>query len=144
LRKNTYFPLFIPNLLPEGMEILQGYILRFAESKEIWEARVDFGFKDDAEPLISTSARPIFSKPYPIWPVVTYPEKDPEEIILDDEFIVKMPEKVGFTPEYGVMIYSDRGYTLQWIGNEILYTLFMEYEKLRNDVESVGNSLVEI
>ncbi|MCL4261464.1 MAG: hypothetical protein KJZ52_12645, partial [Anaerolineales bacterium] len=87
--------------------------------------------------------RPIFARPYPVWPVLTYPKKEPPEIILDDEYIIRKPDKVVFTPEQGIMLPTDQGYTLQWIKRDVLYTIFMEYEGWRDNVESVGKSLVE-
>ncbi|MEB2334785.1 MAG: hypothetical protein OZ914_10810 [Anaerolineaceae bacterium] len=143
LRNNIDFRIFVLGSLPHKMTFLHGYVLRFAGSGEVWEARLDFGFENNREPLISLSARPIFARPYPVWPVLTYPKKEPPEIILDDEYIIRKPNKVVFTPEQGIMLPTDQGYTLQWIKRDVLYTIFMEYEGWRDNVESVGKSLVE-
>lgn len=143
LRGNIDFRIFIPGSLPHKMTFLQGYILRFAGSGEVWEARLDFGFEDNREPLISLSARPIFARPYPVWPVLSYPQKEVGEFIFDDEYIVKKPEKVSFTPRRGIMLPTDKGYTLQWIKKDVMYTMFMEYDGWRGKAENVGKSLVE-
>lgn len=143
LKDDIDFHLFIPGSLPHKMIFLQGYVIRFAGSGKIWEARLDFGFDDKQEPLVSISARPVFERPYPIWPVLTYPKKDAGEVILDDEYFLNKPEKVAFTPKKGVLLPTDQGYTLQWIKKDVLYTMFMEYEGWRSEAESVGKSLVE-
>ncbi len=143
LQDNVNFRLFILGSLPHKMKFLQGYVLRFAGTGEVWETRLDFGFEGSREPLISLSARPIFARPYPVWPILTYPKKEAGEVILDEEYIVTKPEKVAFTPKRGVMLPTDQGYTLQWIMKDVLYTMFMEYEEWRGNAESVGKSLVE-
>lgn len=143
LKDNVNFRLFILGSLPHKMKFLQGYVLRFAGTGEVWETRLDFGFEGNREPLISLSARPIFARPYPVWPILTYPKKEAGEVILDEEYIVIKPEKVDFTPKRGVMLPTDQGYTLQWIKKDVLYTMFMEYEEWRGNAESVGKSLVE-
>lgn len=144
LSENVAFPLFVPSLLPDKMIFLQGYVLRFAGSAEVWEARSDYGFEDEREPLISLSARPIFAQPFPVWPVLTYPTKQMGQVILEEEYRVEMPKKVTFTPRPGIMLPSERGYMLQWIQENTLYTLFMEYEEWRGMIESVCKSLIEI
>lgn len=143
LKDNIDFRIFVPGSLPHRMTFLQGYVLRFAGTGEVWEARLDFGFEDNREPLISLSARPIFARPYPVWPILTYPKKEAGDYILDDEYIVKKPEKVVFTPRRGIMLPTDRGFMMQWIKKDVLYTMFMEYDGWRGKSESVGKSLVE-
>jgi hypothetical protein len=143
LLDNIDFNTFVPGSLPDKMAYLQGYVLSFAGSGEVWEARLDFGFEDNREPLISVSARPIFARPYPVWPVLTFPKKEADDVILDEEYVVNNPEKIKFTPEQGVMLPTERGYTLQWIKKDVLYTMFMEYDGWRDIPEKVGESLVE-
>lgn len=143
LKTSIDFRLFVPGSLPHKMTFLQGYVVRFAGSGEVWEARLDFGFEDNQESLISLSARPIFAQPYPVWPVLAYPKKDAGDFILDDEYVVKKPEKVVYTPKRGIMIPTEQGYTLQWIKKNILYTMFMEYDGWHDNPEKVGGSLVE-
>lgn len=143
LKDNINFHLFVPGSLPHKMKFLQGYIIRFAGSGEVWEARIDFGFEDNQEPLVSLSARPIFARPYPVWSILTYPQKDEGDYILDKEYVVKKPEKVAFTPKRGVMLPTDQGFMLQWIKKNVLYTMFMEYDGWRGKSETVGKSLVE-
>jgi hypothetical protein len=143
LKDNIDFHLFVPGSLPHKMTFLQGYIIRFAGSGEVWEARIDFGFEEDREPLVTLSARPIFARPYPVWPVLTYPKKEAGDYILDEEYVVKKPEKVAFTPKRGVMLPTDQGFMMQWIKKDVLYSMFMEYDGWRGKAEAVGKSLVE-
>jgi hypothetical protein len=143
LRENINFRLFVPGSLPNKMTFLQGYVLRFVGSGDVWEARLDFGFEGNQDPLVSLSARPIFARPYPVWPVLSYPQKKADDLILDEEYVVKKPEKVAFTPSRGIMLPTDHGYTLQWIKKDVMYTMFVEYEGWRDKAEIVGKSLVE-
>lgn len=143
IKDSINFRLFIPGSLPHKMIFLQGYVLKFAHSGEVWEARLDFGFEDSREPLISLSARPIFPRPYPVWSVLAIPKKEVGEYILDTEYVIRKPEKVAFTPKRGVMLPTEQGYTLQWIKKGVLYTMFMEYDGWRGNPENVGRSLVE-
>jgi len=125
------------------MVFLQGYVLRFAGTGDVWEARLDFGFEENREPLISVSARPIFHKPYPIWPVLVFPKKEKGEPILDEEYTYKKPEKVTFTPRKGIKLLTENGFTLQWIKKDILYTVFMEYAEWADKAENFGKLLIE-
>jgi hypothetical protein len=143
VRKDINFPLFLPAQLPEKMAVLQGYVIRFSGSGQIWEARIDFGLVDNQEPVISLSARPVFYRPYPVWPILSYPTKELGETIRDDEFFVVKPEKVTYTPQPGIKLPTAKGFMLQWIKSSILYTLYMEYEGWSGIAELVGNSLIE-
>ncbi len=143
LKTSIDFHLFVPDSLPQEMTFLQGHVVRFTSSGEVWESRLDFGFEDNREPLISLSARPIFARPYPVWPVLTYPKKEAGDFILDDEYVIQKPEKVVYTPKRGIMIPTEQGFTLQWIKRNVLYTMFMEYNGWQDNPEKVGRTLVE-
>ncbi|MCL4261041.1 MAG: hypothetical protein KJZ52_10485, partial [Anaerolineales bacterium] len=49
LRNNIDFRIFVLGSLPHKMTFLHGYVLRFAGSSEVWEARLDFGFENNRE-----------------------------------------------------------------------------------------------
>ncbi|HOQ97434.1 MAG TPA: hypothetical protein PLJ35_01265 [Anaerolineae bacterium] len=142
-KDSVSFRVFVPGSLPDGMVFLQGQVLRFVESGEVWEARIDFGPQDTREPLISLAARPVFSRPYPVKPVVGYPRKEADQRVLEEEFFVIKPQKVSFTPRPGIMLPTEQGYVLQWIKQDVLYTMFMEHTGWREMPEAVGKALVE-
>jgi hypothetical protein len=139
---NIPFSTYVPNSLPKGTAFVQGYIIHFAQSGEVFEARTDFGTTEGNQPLFNVSARPVFPRPYPIWPVnspaqgigLTRPEND--EIVMH-------PEKINFTPTPGLMLATAVGYSLQWIKQDILYTLVVENDHRRDSAVQIMKSLVE-
>lgn len=143
LRENLDFHLFIPRSLPKKIKFLNGYILRFAGSGQVWEARLDYGYIDTKDVVVSVSARPVFPKPYPVWPTLIFPKKEKDQYILDEEYVIVKPEKVNFTPHKGILSPTENGFMLQWIKKDVLYTMFMEYDGLRDKAEQVGSSLQE-
>lgn len=143
LRSNVGFPMFIPDLLPPGAIPLSEYVIRFAGSGEVWEARVDFGLEGSREPLVSLAACPVFSRPYPVWPVTMWPQKEADEMISDEEYVVVKPQKVAFTPRPGIMLPTARGHMLQWIKRDVLYAMVIEYDGRRETAEEIGKSLTE-
>lgn len=143
LKDNIDFRVFIPGVLPHKMTFLHGYVLRFAGTGNVWEARLDFGYGEDQEPLISLSAYPSFPRPYPIWPTLFYPKKEAGEFIFDEEYFIKKLEKISFTPERGVLSRTDQGYAMYWIKQDVLYTMSVEYDGWYEQPESVGKALIE-
>lgn len=144
LRENLTFPIFIPGLLPDKVTFLQGSILKFSQSGEIWETCIDYGFQDVQEPIIRVSARPIIPRPYPVWSYIAIPQKLEGEFILDEEYIIKYPQKIDFTPQKGLLFESSQGYMLQWIMDDVLYTASMDYVEWRQTASAFGRSLIKI
>jgi hypothetical protein len=122
LTSNLSFQTYVPTSLPANIEFVNTYLVRFVGSKEIFKARIDFGFLENMHPLIGLSAQPIFPQPLPIWPVY---------------------EKVDFTPTPGVMLPTAEGHVFQWIKEDILYTLMVEYDQHRDVAVNIAKSLVE-
>lgn len=143
LKNNIDFPLYLPKALPDNMNFMQCYVVKFTGSGEIWEARIDFCFENDDEPLASISASPIFSRPYPVWPDIDYPRKSISEQILDEEFYVRKPSKINFTPQKGIIKTTDQGYMIQWIKHDVLYTMSVAYDAEHTTASRIGESLVE-
>lgn len=143
LRKDLDFPLYTLNFSDDKISYLEGYILRFSGSQEVWEARLDFGYMTSYEVMISISARPKFHKPYPVWPVELFPKKPTDQYITDDEYLLVKPEVINYTPQNGIKITTLNGYTLQWIEDKVLYTLFMEDQNYKDQPEIIGSFLVK-
>jgi len=143
LRKNLHFPLYTLNCSDDKITFLEGYILRFSGSQEVWEARSDFGLKTSPETMISLSARPKFHQPYPVWPVLLFLSKPIDQYISDDEYFLVKPEVVNYTPQNGIKTTTLNGFTLQWIEDKILYTLFMENQEYKNQPETFVKYLVK-
>lgn len=130
-------PTYILNPLPVDLEFVQGHLIRFAQSGEEFAASVDYGLAKSHEPLVSISARPIFPRPCPIWPVVAPGQTDGAQ----DEIVYA--EKVDFTPTPGLLLPTEQGHLLYWIKQDILYALVVEYEQSRTAIVEIVKSLVE-
>jgi hypothetical protein len=143
LIRNSNFPIFTLASLPDKVVFLKGSIIKFAKSAQIWEIRMDFGYEHDGEPLVNLWASPIFSRPYPVWPDIVYSEKDLNQPISDEQYYIQRPEKINFTPTPGILKAIDQGYMLQWIKNDVLYTLTTTHEEWRDKPELVVNLLVQ-
>ena len=106
-RAQIPFPLYRPTELP----FQQGQVIRFRGGGRVFIVMLDFGRA--SEPEGSLWARPIYPRPYPVWPV-RHPEQ-PE--------IPVPPAKVFFTPAPGVLLPTVDGYMVHWIEQDVLYTL---------------------
>ena len=106
-RAQIPFPLYRPTELP----FQQGQMIRFRRGGRVFIVMLDFGRA--SEPEGSLWARPIYPRPYPVWPV-RHPEQ-PE--------IPVPPAKVFFTPAPGVLLPTVDGYMVHWIEQDVLYTL---------------------
>lgn len=138
LLNNVSFRTYVPSSLPVDIEFVQGHLLRFAQSGEQFAASIAYGPANGHEPLLSLSARPIFPRPYPIWPVPS--------TIYDEEgepVSVISPEKVDFTPASGLLLPTEQGHLLQWIKQDILYTLVVEHDQSREAIVEIVKTLVE-
>lgn len=144
LKEKIKFPHYIPGSISDKLKFQDAFITIFEESGEVWEAIINYGVEGIGDPLVCISARTMFSHPYPVWPLIAYPNKDPKEYILDEEYFVRKPEKIDFTPQAGIMITTNEGYTLQWIKQDILYSLSVVYAEWLDKAATVGKSLIEI
>jgi hypothetical protein len=66
----------LPLYQPVGMPLQRGRIIRFQQGGSVFSVMLDFGLK---EPEVRLWARPIYPRPYPIWPV-RHPDQ-PERLI---------------------------------------------------------------
>lgn len=78
-------PMFIPRTLPSGLEFINAYVIRFAQSGDIFTATINFGTNNSDQPLVSIWVQPKYPRPYPVWPtrlpsshddIPIYPELD--------------------------------------------------------------------
>lgn len=141
MESDINFSFFMLDQLPERVKFLHGYIIRFEGSREIWEVRIDYGFEETGEQVISLTASPVFSNPYPVWPLLVEPVKDNGKPILDDEFILERPKKVNISSRRGIMLSTFQGFMLQWIESGVLYTVFMDYGEWREKPDDLIKSL---
>ena len=137
------FTTYILNPIPVDIEFVQGHLIRFAQSGEEFAASIDYGPANGHEPLLSISARPIFPRPYPIWPVVSPIQTEGLTDGVQDEMVMAYAEKVDFTPTPGLMLPTEQGHLLYWIKQDILYTLVVEYDQSREAAMEIVQSLVE-
>jgi hypothetical protein len=93
---------------------------------------------EDQQPLISLWAQPEFPRPYPIWPVPASVYSEEGEPLY-----IFPPEKIEFTPAPGILLPADEGHILHWIKGDILYTLVVEHDPLREATVDIARSLVE-
>src|SRR5690606_18992228 len=129
------FPIYIPlpSSLPLNVRQLGGSILRFAMSKEIFMATLNYGDQDAGQSLIEVRARPIYPRPYPVRPV--HHSTNYEKELLP-------PKTVNFTPSPGIIQKNALGHEVQWIEQDILYGLIVNYDSSRRAAEDVARSLV--
>lgn len=129
------FPLFTLNELPIGIEFVSAYVDRYVQSSEIWRASVYFGAGSDYSQLISIHARPEYHRPFPVWPV-RYPDAHDVGAIS--------PEKISTSQRSIVLLPSVSGNLLQWIEQDILYSLVVEHDKSREVALAVLDSLIQV
>ena len=137
------FNTYVPSSLPADLKFMQGYLTRFVQSGEEFEARIDFAPTNSRQPLISISARPIFPRPYPIWPVYSADRSKDLTNLGKDNIVVTHAEKVNLAPTPGLMLPTEQGHLLHWIKQDILYTLMVEHDQRREAAEEIVRSLVE-
>jgi hypothetical protein len=121
----------LPLYQPVGMPLHQGRIIRFQQGGSVFSVMLDFGLK---EPEVRLWARPIYPRPYPIWPV-RHPDQ-PERLI--------QPEKISFTPAPGVLLPTADGYMVQWIERSILYTLLTHHDPDGSSIYKIAQSLARL
>jgi hypothetical protein len=141
LKADINFPIFIPDSLAHKMKFLQGQVIRFKGSGKVWEASYAFGSEVGHSSQVYLSARPVFSHPYPVWPIRNLANGD--QPILDDKDPGVKPNKVDITPNHGLWFHHDQADTLQWIKHDVLYTLSIENQSQSDLNESVVKSLKE-
>ena len=127
------FPTYFPTNLPTGVQLTEASVFQFAESQTTYYAIISFGEIGAGSPTISVWAQPIYSRPFPVWPV-----RSPS-----DRGII-VPEKITFTPEPGLLLPSAVGFLLLWIKGEVLYQLFVENNSTREFAREIAESLVQI
>ncbi len=77
-----------------------------------------------------------FSRPFPVFPTHEWKYDESEEPIL------KLPEKVNYTPTLGLVIPSVYGFTTKWIADDTLYSVIVEGQvPNQNLAETVVKSL---
>ncbi len=126
-RAQIPFPLYRPTELP----FQQGQVIRFRGGGRVFIVMLDFGRA--SEPEGSLWARPIYPRPYPVWPV-RHPEQ-PE--------IPVPPTKVFFTPAPGVLLPTVDGYMVQWIKQDVLYILVTYHDPEGSLMHMIANSLTK-
>lgn len=128
------FPIYMPATLPPRMQFTSASVIQFAQSGNIFDATLNFG-ATMGQQRIRVRARPTFPRPYPVRPVHSpvYHEKQ-----------VIHPEKVTFTPSPGLMRPSVSGHVIQWIKQDILYTLVAEHSPSYEAAVEIATSLVVI
>jgi hypothetical protein len=140
LKADVQLPLFVPSA-PSDWAPFHGSVTRFKGSGAVWEIRYGFWAKADQSPLVTFLARPVFSHPYPVWPVVDLVKITTANVW--EKAPVINPEKVQFTPTPGILLPLDQGYTVQWIDHDILYTVFIENQSRRAFAENFISSLAK-
>lgn len=141
LKSDTSIPIFIPSVLPNRMNFLQGQVIRFKGSDNVWEASCVYGAELGQGIQVYLSARPIFPRPFPVWPVRN---------LEHDAFLTQdsndpgiKPDKVDMTPSKGIWFHLGQADSLLWIKHEILYTLTVETQGQSGFTENVVKNLVE-
>ena len=142
LSSNLPFSTYAPTSLPQNIEFMQGYIIRFVQDGNIFVARFDYGTADNLQPLISLSAQPLYPRPYPVWPI--HMNYDNQKQASSEEGVAISPEKVNFTVTPGLMLPTRYGHVIHWISQNVLYTLTVEHDPQRNEAVEITKSLVEI
>lgn len=140
LQADIDFPIFTPNPV-FNMTFLQGCVTKYAGSGDIWEARYNFASDNVQQAQITFLARPVFAHPYPVWPVMDLVKA--ANVGIGDEEPVIEPEKVDFTPTPGILLPIDDGYTIQWIKQDVLYTVFVENQGQRIFADDFITTLLE-
>lgn len=135
------FPLFVLATLPDDNEFISGEVVEFADTKDIYEARIIYGSypanQDIPNINFIISAKYGYIQPFPIWPsrgLQPLPENES----------LTLPEKVTFTPRPGILLPNATGYQVHWLQDKVAYTLLAEYEQNQSVVEQLTRSLVEI
>lgn len=141
IKSVTQFPLYMPGLTADNLKFLDGYIIKITGTDKVWEVRCNYGLENGLGPQLKFSAKPLFPRPYPVWPVMDY--FSTQNAYLNDEYPIIQPEKIDFTPSQGILLPFNQGYTIQWIKQDILYTLFIENQGDREFTEGVVKSLTE-
>lgn len=136
------FTTYILNPLPKGMEFVQGHLIRFAQSGKEFAASIDYGPVNIHEPLLSISARPIFPRPCPIWPLAAPVRAEDRTDGMQNDTVV-YAEKVDFTPVPGLMFPTEQGHLLYWIKEDILYTLVVNGGQSGKFAMEIVKSLAE-
>ena len=119
----------LPLYQPGGLPLQQGWMIHFQQGGPVFSVMLDFGLE---EPEVRLWARPIYPRPYPIWPV-RHPDQ-PERLI--------QPEKISFTPAPGVLLPTADGYMAQWIERSILYTLLTHHDPDGSSIYKIAQSLI--
>ncbi len=135
LRNYVPFPLYIPAVLPTNVQLIGINVIQFVRSGDIFAVTINFGATDINQSRITVRARPIYPRPYPIWPV--------HSPIFHEKELVH-PDKVNFLPTPGIMRPSVAGYVLDWIKQDVLYTLVAEHSLDHEAAVTLAKSLVQI
>lgn len=129
------FHTYMPATLPPNVQFIKANVIKFAHSGDVFDATLNFGETNTGQSRIRVRARPIYPRPYPILPVHS-PVGHERQVIR--------PEKVTFTPSPGVIRPSAEGHVIQWIKQDILYTLIAEHGPSREAAVEIARSLVQI
>lgn len=127
------FPIYIPATLPSNLRFDSANVIRFAQSGDIFVATINFSAISMGQSRISVRARPVYPRPYPVWPVHSPASKEKS---------IVHPEKVTFLPTPGVMRPSATGHVLNWIQEDVQFTLVAEHNPNREAAVDIAKSLV--
>lgn len=135
LKSFISFPLFTLKELPTNIEFIGASVTQFTQSREIWKASIYFGRGNEYSQLISVHARPMFHRPFPVWPV-RLPYAHDEGPIT--------PEKINISAKSMLLLPSASGYLFQWIEQDILYSLAVEHDRNRKEALTIAESLTQL
>jgi hypothetical protein len=127
--------LYIPTSLPPGIGLIDIHLVRYQLTQRTWEVAVFFGDQGNSTNLISTRARPVFHRPFPIWPVRLPSAPDDGPIY---------PEKVNVQGRPMILLPTISGHFLQWIEDDVLYSLAVEFSTGRSETMMVAETLVQL
>lgn len=140
LQAHIKTPVFMPN--PKfSLQFTDCCATVFARSGKVWEARYSFNSENHSELKITFLVRQDFPRPYPVWPVMDLVKV--ASVVVEDEEPTIAPEKIDFAPSKGILLPVDRGYMVQWIKQNVLYTVIVENQAQREFTEGFISSLIE-
>lgn len=129
-------PLYMLGDLPLTSELDKVYLYH-NEAGEMISAFVRyFLYESNSATTVAILANRDFSKPFPVFPTHEWNYDESKDPIL------KLPEKVSYTPAPGLVIPSVYGFTTKWIANDTLYSVVVEGQAPNRDLaETVVKSL---
>lgn len=145
MRREIGFRTYSLRQAPESLSYIGSSALRFSQSHGVWSAENVYGVQtrdDEIERRISVVAVTEFPQPVPLWPV-----RDPShQPTLDTpEEIFVAPKKLSI-PTIGecVALPSQEGHVLQWIEDDVLFSLIAEHDSSEERMLDLASSLTEL